>query len=572
MTRKKLRYFQREACRSTVESWDKGETPCISMMTALGKALCAAALTEWCIKKDWRVLCLVPTSELVTQNYEEMFDFISTPKEIGIVCSQLNKMQNKRKIVIAMYQSFYSKRASSGHFDAIIIDEAHLISNNEDSQYRKIIKSLQRINPSVKICGWTASPYRLGQGLLVNKCVKGEPLFTEIPYDTSVYPGIARLVEEGYLARIEVINTHFNIDLTNIKMSGHEFNNTDVGLKFDAICEDAVNDMREGFERYDVETALIFVPNCASGERVLECWNDPSTMRMVSNNTTKSERAANVKWLKEGIGKRYLVNVNIYTTGFNMPSLEAIVLMRATTSPGLLIQMLGRLIRPFGDLVGLVWDYGSNIERLGGIADIKVPKGKLKKSEVPKKLCLAALEQNIEFEGIKYKKGQECNYANLLSAKKCVKCGAQFIGENEEGKYQMLTKAQALQMKIDADTFEYSIDRVVFEKSFSRKDGTEMVKMRFFDEDVNHIHDFYLCLNHSGFARDNSIKMLISMLKNPSDYSDIAQFEGGVNVDNVLLLLENDELKEQYFKKIKSITLAPQANGKFKDLKSLQYH
>jgi DNA repair protein RadD len=569
--RKELRYYQKEACRAVVEDWKKGEVPCISMMTALGKSLCAAALTEYCIKKNWRVICLVPTSELVSQNADEMYDFISTPKDIGIVCSQLNKMQNKRKIVIAMYQSFYSKRASSGHFDAIIIDEAHLISNNADSQYRKIIKSLQRINPSVKICGWTASPYRLGQGLLVNKCIKGEPLFTSIPYDTSVYPGIPRLVEEKSLAQIEVINTHFNIDLTNIKMSGHEFNNTDVGLKFDAICEDAVNDMREGFERYDVETALIFVPNCASGEKVLACWNDPTTMRMVSNNTTKHDRAANVKWLKEGKGKRYLVNVNIYTTGFNMPSLEAIVLMRATTSPGLLIQMLGRLIRPFGDLVGLVWDYGSNIERLGGIADIKVPKGKLKKSEVPKKLCLAALEENIEFEGIKYKKGQSCNCANLLSAKKCSKCGAQFIGENEEGKYQMLTKAQALQMKIELDTHVYDVEKVYYEQAYSRKDQTPMIKIRFYDEDVNHIHDSYLTLNHRGFARDNSIKMLISMLKNPSDYSDIAQFEGGVNVENVLMLLENDEYKDQYFKKIKAITLAPQAGGKFKELRNILY-
>jgi hypothetical protein len=255
-----------------------------------------------------------------------------------------------------------------------------------------------------------------------------------------------------------------------------------------------------------------------------------------------------------------------------MPSLEAIVLMRATTSPGLLIQMLGRLIRPFGDFVGLVWDYGSNIERLGGIADIKVPKGKLKKSEVPKKLCLAILDRNIEFEGIKYKKGQECNYANLLSAKTCKKCDAQFIGENEEGKYQMLTKAQALQAKIDLETFEYSIDRVVFEKAYSRKDNVPMVKMRFFDEDVNLIHDHYLMLNHSvAFARDRSIKILLSMLKNPSDYSDIAQFEGGVNVDNVLLLLDNDDYRDQYFKKIKSITLAPQIGGKFKELKSIQY-
>jgi hypothetical protein len=61
------------------------------------------------------------------------------------------------------------------------------------------------------------------------------------------------------------------------------------------------------------------------------------------------------------------------------------------------------------------------------------------------------------------------------------------------------------------------------------------------------------------------------MLKNPSDYIDIAQFEGGVNVDNVLLLLDNKEYREQYFKRIKAITLAPQVGGRFKELKSISY-
>jgi hypothetical protein len=98
-----------------------------------------------------------------------------------------------------------------------------------------------------------------------------------------------------------------------------------------------------------------------------------------------------------------------------------------------------------------------------------------------------------------------------------------------------------------------------------------MIKVRFYDEDINHIHDHYLMLNHSGFARDRSIKLLLSMLKDPSNYSDIAQFDGGVCVDNVLLLLDNEEYKKQYFKDIKSITLAPQVGGKFKELRSIQY-
>jgi len=554
--RKVLRYYQKAGCRAIVNDWDNGLIPCISVMTALGKALMAAALADYGVKHKGRVLCLVPTKELCSQNYQEFFEFLSNKQDIGIACRQLGKMQTNKQVVVAMYQSFYSKRACSGAFDYVIIDEAHLVGNNPESQIRKIVTSLLRINPNMRICGMTASPYRLGQGLLTEKCVKGEPLFNSIPYDTSVDPGIARLVEEKHLAQIEVINTHnITVDLSGVKMSGHEFNQTDVGLRFDAICEKSVDDFKQGFIDNEIETALIFVPNCDSGEKVLEQWGDASTMRMTSSRSTAHERARNIDWFVNGSGPRYLVNVNIYTTGFNMPSLQAIVLLRATTSPGLLIQMLGRLIRPYGDLIGKIWDYGSNIERLGGIDDIKIPKTKKRKSDPPRKTCLAIIDETIIFDGLTYHAGQECAYPNLLSAKRCKVCGAEFISEGEEGLYTMRTKAEALAKKAAEMAFTYEVSKVLFDEAISKKSVIKMIKMAFYDEAGNHLANDYLCIEHTGQAKNLATAKIMDMLKNKRDYYQMSKFEGGVNVKSVLFLL-GEEYFERFFKQIKTVTVA----------------
>jgi len=564
------RYYQKDACNSVVKAWKNKEIPCISMMTALGKALCAAMLANYGLKKGLRVLCLVPTSELATQNFEEAINNIDDEfkSKIGLVCAQLNKKQNHLNFVIAMYQSFINLRAISGNFGMIIIDEAHLVSNNENSQIRKIVRSLQRINKDVLIVGMTASPYRLGQGLLTEKCIKGVPLFTSICYDTSINPGIKKLIDEKSLAKIEVINTHYQIDLTGVKMSGHEYNQNDVGLKFEMICDDAVEDFRQGFIDENVETALIFVPNCSAGKRVINCWNDQSTMRMVSNESSDYERKDAVEWFKYGKGSRYLVNVNIYTTGFNFPALQAVVMLRATTSPGLLIQILGRLIRPYGDMVGKFWDYGSNLSRLGGIEDIIVPKPKKRRSEAPKKLCTAIIETPVMYEELHYRVGDVCGYPNLLSAKKCKICEAEFIPMGEEGKYSMRTKGEALAKKAAEMVFTYDVTAVFFDEAISKKSGIRMIKMSFYGEYSEFLANDYLCIEHTGQAKNIATAKIMNMLKNKRDYYQMSKFEGGVSVKSVLFLL-GEEYFNQFFKQIKTVTIARE--GHFDKVRSWEY-
>ena len=575
MIKKIPRPYQREICNAIVKSFKQGERPYGSVLGGLGKSLCFAMLTDYYVKQGKRVLQMVPRMELVTQNYNEARDYMESPQVLGICCGQLQKRQTTRQAVIAMASSFVSRRATSGAFDVLLIDECHRMrlaaGDEKQGNYEKIVRSLFRINPDMLCAGLSGSAYRLDQGELHETSHKTLPFFTEKVYDTAIHPGIPKLIEEGYLSPIETLNTPIHVDLTGVRTSGEDFNKEDMGIKFDAICYDAVNDMRNHFVDNDIDTSLIFASNLKNARNILEYWGDNNTMRIVCGDEsicTKKQRHDAVEWLKHGTGKRYIINVDILAEGFDHRALQCVVLLRATKSPGLMAQIIYRIIRPHDDKhCGYLLDYGTNVERLGSIDSIIVPKPKKARGDTPKKCCLAIVEETIEFEGLIYRKGDVCNYPNLLSARKCRVCSAEFISDSETGLYTMRTRGEILRAKIDADTYTYKVARVTFEKAYSKKDQTEMIKLNFIDESGLIMHNHYMCLSHTGYARHKSVGHLVKMMINPEDFPLIASAPGGVNVENVLLLFNNAYSK--YFKEFDTITLAP--NGKYKELKGWQF-
>ncbi|MGL6194342.1 MAG: DEAD/DEAH box helicase, partial [Thermoguttaceae bacterium] len=86
---------------------------------------------------------------------------------------------------------------------------------------------------------------------------------------------------------------------------------------------------------------------------------------------------------------KYLVNVNVLTTGFDAPNIDCVVLLRPTASAGLYAQMVGRGFRLHESKSDcLVLDYGGNILRHGPIDAIQVKDKKEKGTgDAPMKEC-----------------------------------------------------------------------------------------------------------------------------------------------------------------------------------------
>jgi len=540
--KKQPRDYQRDAANALVKALRQGQTPYANLCTGSGKSLIAAMLSNWIANQNGRVIQLVPSVELCEQNFNEAVHYIDKSKEIGICCAKLGMYETDKRIVIATDTSFLNRRATSGKFDACIIDESDLVSPNEDSRLRKIFRSLGRINEKCYFPGFTGSPVRLDQGLLEDIPYQGSRFFTNCVYESD----IPRLISEGYLSHVESISGDVEIDTSDLKISGTDYNTDQMNVKFDGIVHDAVKDMRLKFDAYNIETALIFATSIKNAQHILDEWGDNSTMRIAWGDMPKKDREDCVEWFKNGKEKRYLVNVGLFVRGFDYPALNAVVLFFATVSQRKYIQVCGRVIRAASEkLLGYVLDYGTNIERHGPIDATLPPKPKKRRGDAPKKLCLL------------------CNTVNLLSAKFCKDCGAQFISGSEEGKYSMRSKAEILAAK----TVEayHEITDVMPILCHSRSNGLPMVKLKY-HAGFQCVHEEYLMLDHPGGIANKYKVFLREMFKNEDDYYRMG--EEGHTVENALILLENNQ---EYFRKVKAIVTAKTEGEKYKRLIRVDY-
>jgi superfamily II DNA or RNA helicase len=444
-----------------------------------------------------------------------------------------------------------------------IIGNCHGVGYEPTSSYRKIITSLKRINPALKIIGVTATPVRMSSGRLEEKYLDFEPIFTKCAYQSS----IPDLIKQGVLSNITSISGDIQVDLSGVPIKGGDYDTEISAVRFDAILPHAIPDLKLKIKAYGIETILIFASNVANARKIIEEW-DGDNIRLIYGDMSQHDRSATIKWLKHGEGLRVVVNVNVLLVGFNFQKLDAVCFLRATKSLALYRQAVGRVLRSHEDKkIGFVIDYAGNIDEHGSI-DGEIPaKNRKRAGEIPRKSCIAIVEETTEFEGLIYRKGDVCGYSNILSAKKCRVCHAEFITDTETGKYVMRTRGEILKAKIDAETYTYEVARVTFEKAYSKKDQTEMIKLSFIDESGLIMHNHYMCLSHTGYARHKSVGHLVKMMHNPEDFPLIASAHGGVNTENVLLLFQN--AYDKYFKRFDSITLA--LNGKYKELKGWQF-
>lgn len=572
MTRKTLRYFQEDAINFARESLIRGESPYLAVFTGLGKSLIIADIIESALLREKRVLQLCPTQELVTQNYAEIFEYSTKKHDIGICCAQLSKNQVSRKCVVAMVNSFLSKRATSGSFDLLLIDECDLVSPEPESMYQKIIKSLLRINPNMAIVGLTASGYRHDQGVLEADCIKGKATFTECAYDTSIDPGIFKLIDEGYLSRIENVTDCEGINTDDMKLtSSGDYNRELLGVKFDVILPHAVANIKEKFKKLDIKTSIIYASTIANANKIKEEFGGDS-IRVSHGGLSKTDRQRNLDWLKESHGERHLINVGLYIRGFNYPKLQSVVFLVSTAILSKYVQILGRLTRPHDDKdVGYILDFGNNVERHGCISDLTPPKTPKRKGEAPKRLCDIALDRDlIDSDGYLHKKGLPCNTLNILSAKKCKLCDSVFIIDNETGGYSMRSTAQILSDKEAAKIVTHEVGSIDFEITTSRDTNIKMIKMNFYNINGDFIIHSLFCLNHTGKAQQIAKSTLRKMFKDQKNYYQLGSV--GVNVGNIYPLLSKKENYGNFFKKIIAVTIAPQRNNpKYNEVRKLTF-
>lgn len=307
----------------------------------------------------------------------------------------------------------------SGHpsyfANGIMAHNCHLLPNKADGGYHTFLKGLRRNNPDIKVVGFTATPYRMAGGHLLNGDV-----FTDICFE---YP-ILKLIERGYLSPVYTAAPKLEqVDLSNVRTVAGEYNQREMQNAFmaDCVTERALHDV---FQRATQHKSFLFF--CAGVEHA-QHTHKLLQMRglkgqVVYDKTPPKERDKAIESLRNGTYD-YLCNNAVLTTGTDIPRIDCVVLLRSTKSRGLYVQMVGRGMRLFeGKTHCLLLDYGGNVDRFGAIDN--QPQGKKTLTDTgeagtaPFKRCG---DDNLEdaHEG--------CGTVNRAKATHCIKCGAPFI-------------------------------------------------------------------------------------------------------------------------------------------------
>src|SRR5699024_7251421 len=400
------RDYQQEAHDAVIEHWRKSVLPvCIEAATGAGKSIIVALLAKTLntLSGGKRVLCLAPSAELTKQNFEK---YIAIGEQASIYSASIRKSL-RHQVVFATPLTFNKvAKRMGGQFSGVIVDEAHMITPTIIG----IIDDMRASNENLRVCGLSATPFRLGTGFIFGVGPDDVALPPEIaknPYfHKCVYSiGPRMLIDRGFLTPLRA---------APINESSYDT----IGLKVQSNGQYSAASVRQAFEGWGRKTSrvvadvveqtqgatgvMIFAATVRHAEEVMASLH-PDNARMITGTTKKAERE---KIIDDFKARKflYLVNVSVLTTGFDAPNVSHIAILRATESVSLLQQIMGRGMRLYdGKKECVVLDYAGNIEK-------HMPDGDLYKPQV--RAAYQGVSEPIEC------RCELCNRINMFSPRK----------------------------------------------------------------------------------------------------------------------------------------------------------
>lgn len=510
-----LREYQKNAVIAVLRALhNTSKNPCVVLPTGSGKTAVITTLVQWLTEKERaRVLVLSHRKELIEQTaatLERRYNTAAAIYSAGIGVKDVNGA-----VVIGSIQSVASdleQFTASAPFTHLVIDEAHLIPNLEDntSQYQQLIKALKVNYPSLRVIGFTATPYRLDSGLL---CSDNATL------NYNCYEVKTRdLIEQGFLSPLVTSSIEDNITQDTEQASSKE----------DTLNKAIENILKATASRNKV---ILFCSSVAHALLVADKLKRKTSERVevISGNTPKEDRERIIELFKNDnatnlIGEsvnalKYLVNVDILTTGFDAPNIDAVVLLRATQSRALYVQMIGRGLRLYPNKKNcLVLDFANNIKRFGELDNYCISSGvkvKAKEDKERYKKCLKCgglvpLKDSYCSCGYAFDK-IECPYCKkltLLALSHCESCGKLLIAIPHKSAYDT-SGALVLTDKELEKSVKPIKDKVVsvrYEYAYSRSSGAPMLMEKLVTELGERVNLFIMFESSKLYPREKARK------------------------------------------------------------------
>lgn len=436
--------------------------PCVVLPGGAGKSVCIADLCRHLPDKN--ILMLTHVRELIEQNENKLLA-LWPDAPVGVYSAGLKRKEIER-VTFAGIQSIGRRADLLGNIDICIVDECDLISHKDEGMYRKIIAAL-----GCRVVGYTATPYRLGHGLITDK-----PAI----FDDILRPGRSSLVDlinDGYLSRLISKSTPQKINVSGVGKRGGEYIESELQKAVDK------SDVNAAIVSQVIERAagrqhwLFFCAGVKHAENMRdELRRHGVTAETLSADTPSAERERIINDFKAG-RITALTNNNILTVGFDYPDIDLIVHCRPTMSPRLYEQMNFRGTRLKSHIDNcLVLDFAGVVFMHGPMTEVRTPvKAGSKTGIAPSKEC----PECFEIIAVQRKACPECGYVFPIKTKR----------DNSLRNDDIMT---------GADVREMVVDSMKIREHISHKTGSRSLRVSYYPKIGSPI-DEYLCVWHGGF-------------------------------------------------------------------------
>ena len=372
--------YQKQDLNRIWKEFRKHDKVCYQLSTGGGKTYIFSFLSKhWIEKRDSRILVLCHRTELIQQT-------ISSLNKIGVTCESVTaktkKLKHDSNVYVAMVDTAFNRLKSNPYFfktvGLIIVDECHLLKFHKLFDYFDGCKILGCTATPVVLkrikyfkCKFCKSVYKEQEMCCNHQSDEWSRPFTlsEI-YETIVCgPNIQKLIDMGRLVK-EISFAEQYIDESKLTTdTDGEFTSSSLDAQYSS--DDAVFNVLLNYEKLcKGKKTMIFNSSSKVNLLIFEKFKSAGHNVRIFDSVNKDDsgnRTDVIKWFKDKSNRdAILLNVGVFTTGFDVTDIEAIIINRATGSLSLFLQIVGR----GGRVTDLIYkdnfiliDGGGNIDR-----------------------------------------------------------------------------------------------------------------------------------------------------------------------------------------------------------------
>ena len=345
MTEMKLFDYQKDMAMRIEKAFRLYRSVMAQMPTGTGKTVVLASvvesfLGEHPLKSVWIVAHRRELVSQIQETIERVFSNRLAEKEDG---SSDNLIEKPLDSSLFTLRSSLIKAMSiqwlARHYDEIgeepgmvVIDEAH-------HALAKTYKEMWERFPKAKFLGLTATPCRLN----------GKE-FTDL-FDVLVQSwSVPEFISKGRLATYDFVSIKSNgvtqrlIDSLQKRGADGDYQNKEMDMLLNK--RPSIERLYRSFEEYGKDRkGIVYAINISHAKKIVELYQEHGIKAVaIDSKTPAAERQADIETFKKG-DIQVLVNVDIFSEGFDCPDVEFVQLARPTLSLAKYLQMVGRGLR-----------------------------------------------------------------------------------------------------------------------------------------------------------------------------------------------------------------------------------